>query len=199
MKVQEKKDALKKMQELDAANKKQAAGQSQSNALIPKKDFDDRNVFTYVYETKVHKSHALREKNDMRQKAIQDCFDSPKKMTFEDEARIAEYHQKVKNDKDEQVQVQRKEKRKALELEAKLYQDGQNAQKKELIRQKTVAKVQEFAEIEVKVKEYEQNEAETKLQKLAKNKAHLAEMRKQGSLPVSGVFAKTGVGIVKSP
>jgi hypothetical protein len=35
--------------------------------------------------------------------------------------------------------------------------------KKEIIRQKTVAKVQEFGEIEAKVKEYEQHEAETKL------------------------------------
>lgn len=97
----------------------------------------------------------MREKNDNRQKAIQDCFESPKKMTFAEEIAIAEHHQKVKNDKDEAVQAARKDKRKALELEAKLYQDGQNAQKKDLIRQKTVAKVQEFAEIEVKVKEYE--------------------------------------------
>ena len=55
-----------------------------------------------------------------------------------------------KNDKDEAIQVERKEIRKKLELEAKLYQDGQTDAKKELVRMKTNAKVIEFAEIEEK-------------------------------------------------
>lgn len=110
------------MQEIDAANKRQAASGMSSN--VPSKDFDDKNVFTYVYETKVHKSHALREKNDQRQKAIQDHFESPKKMTFAEEAALADMHQKAKNDRDEAVQQGRADTRKKLELEAKLYQDG---------------------------------------------------------------------------
>ena len=65
--------------------------------------------------------------------------------------------------------------------------------------QKTHLKIAEFAEIEEKVKEFHTNEENTKTTKLKKNKKHLEEMRIQGNLPVSGVFAKTGVGIVKSP
>ena len=54
------------MQELDAANKREAASKDTSHVLIPSKDFADQNCFSYIYSTKVHKSHAMREMNDKR-------------------------------------------------------------------------------------------------------------------------------------
>ena len=120
-------------------------------------------------------------------------------MTVEEELAIADRHQKARYDKEQAIQDAKAETRKKLEWEAKLYQDGQNEKKKELVRQRTIEKEIHSAEIAQKVIEYEKKEEETKLQKLAKNKKHLQEMREQGSLPVAGVYAKTGVGIIKSP
>lgn len=48
------------MQDIDAEQKGQIKTQmvAENNGI---NDFADKNVFTYVYSTKVHKSHALRE------------------------------------------------------------------------------------------------------------------------------------------
>ena len=64
-------------------------------------DFGENNVFTYIYQPKVHKSHALREKNEKIISLIADQF--TEKNNDDQLAKMAALHMKEKNKRDEKI------------------------------------------------------------------------------------------------
>lgn len=61
--IRAKKEALKKEQERDALNK-QAFREKNHKKIYDINDFNDNNVLSYVYETKLHKSYEYDKKKE---------------------------------------------------------------------------------------------------------------------------------------
>ena len=82
----------------------------------------------------------------------------------------------LKNRKDDESLKQRLEKRKKLEMEAKLFQDKQVAEKAERKRLETLQKQNDQANIIKQAEEYQKMQEEEKKRRIMKNKNHLSEV-----------------------
>jgi hypothetical protein len=83
-------------------------------------DFGDHNVFSYIYSTKVHKSHAMADKKDRVIELMKDQFMNNK----HDPAKINEsvmMQMKERNNREEKLMQDRMHLRKQKEMEAKLF------------------------------------------------------------------------------
>lgn len=86
-------------------------------------DYQPHNVFSYVYSTKIHKSHALRERNEKMIDLIQKQFTSPMRTDTTKEEEIYMRDREMINKKDEKMMEDRTKTRKQKEMEVKFYQD----------------------------------------------------------------------------
>lgn len=65
--------ALKEMFDKNASDQKQIH-QAKSNVHKNKADFEKHNVFSYIYSTKVHKSHSMGKRNEEVINRMKDQF-----------------------------------------------------------------------------------------------------------------------------
>jgi hypothetical protein len=144
----------------------------------------------------VHKSHALRERNEKVIDAMRSQFTSPKRDPAI-EAQLMMRDRDLKNQKDEQVMKEREEIRKKKEWETKLYQDKQVAAKRAILELKEKEKAEWAERIMSEVEEFKVAEEKAKKAKLDKNLEHLAKM-KEGVVKNGNMFAKTGVAIINN-
>ena len=87
-------------------------------------DFDEKhNVFSYVYSTKVHKSHALRARNEKVVNIMKEQFMSPPRSTLDEKILLKD--RRERDAKDENNLAERNRIRKQKEMETKLFQDQQ--------------------------------------------------------------------------
>ena len=149
-----KKEKLKHIQALDVKAKQDHISKVPQFGEKRNPDFEKHNVFSYVYSQKVHKSHALREKNEKLVGLMDSNFHSPKREPLLDDS-VMKKHADRKAKADDQMMLERAEKRKKKEMETKLYQDQQCEIKKKLKDEESIVK-QEIAEkIAVDVVGYE--------------------------------------------
>lgn len=116
-----KKLEFKQIQETDHANKMKFK-QQKDQSIHGVKDFGDHNVFSYIYSTKIHKSHAMAEKKDHMIDMMKDKF-----ITRHDQSQVDKdvmNLMKDRNNKAEQELQDRISLRKNKEMEAKLFQDN---------------------------------------------------------------------------
>lgn len=94
--------------------------QDRKQTLKNQPDYGEQNVFSYIFETKEHKSHQLRKRNEEMVNAIKDQFVNHR------ESREVKDDQLVKqileqNKKREEEQVSKEKQRKVREMEAKFF------------------------------------------------------------------------------
>lgn len=100
-------------------------------------DYENHNVFTYIFETKVHKSHSMGKRNEHLINLMKDQFISkPKVMNDDDLLKQV----KEQNERSENERLQREKQRKMKEMEAKFFQDNQVLMKKEQQRLRQMQK-----------------------------------------------------------
>jgi hypothetical protein len=85
--IKAKKEALKKEQEKDALNKQ--VFRDKINQKVNINDFNDNNVLSYVYETKLHKSYEYDKKKEANISKIM--------INFPKEDKIELYHNRKEN------------------------------------------------------------------------------------------------------
>lgn len=56
----------------DNAREARKAREQKQTVAKRQADYDDHNVFSYIFENKVHQSHALRQKNEAAVNMIKD-------------------------------------------------------------------------------------------------------------------------------
>jgi len=120
MKKIEKKMALRQVQDLDAQAKLHAKANTVQFGEKKSPDFGDHNVFSYVYSQKVHKSHALRERNEKLISMMDGQFSSPKRDAMK-EMEVMERDRRTMDEKDEKMLADRAKIRKQKEIETKYY------------------------------------------------------------------------------
>lgn len=160
------------------------------------KDFGDNNVLQYLYTKKEHQSIKLGQKKEYMIDLMKDQFQGNKKMdehemkTFQRDADAA--YKKYDNTTEAKKLAKKKQ-----EMETKLFQDQQIAEKEKMKELEKLSKLGDHSVIVKEVEEFHKSEEQKKQEKFIKNKKHLDQVIKQmGQEPK--MFAKTGVAIVKN-
>lgn len=113
-----KKQELRKIQDEDHQKKQEYAQLKEQKYKVD--DFGDHNVFSYIYSTKVHKSHELGEKKDKVIEMMKDQFMASR----HDPAVLEDHVLKQRRDmfkKQEQQELDKAKTRKDKEMETKLF------------------------------------------------------------------------------
>jgi hypothetical protein len=81
-------------------------------------DYENYNVFTYIFEPKIHKSHSMGKRNEHLISLMKDQFIT-KPRVVNDEDLLKQV--KEQNEKSENERIQREKQRKVKEMEAKFF------------------------------------------------------------------------------
>mmetsp|Transcript_16848 Transcript_16848/g.28554 ORF Transcript_16848/g.28554 Transcript_16848/m.28554 type:complete len:245 (-) Transcript_16848:9-743(-) len=192
----QKKQELRRVMDMDAAQKRHHKDQEKDVQLLTS-DFGENNVLSYVYQPKEHQSYKLGQKNEYLVGLIQKNFhrSSDRIGGFRKSEPLQELDEMTKQ-QEQSLSLRLKEK-KRKELETKIYQDMQVAQKQEKKKQELLNKVNDHERLKQEYEDHKRFEESKKTEKLLKNKKHLQSVIKQMSIEPK-MFAKTGVAIVKN-
>lgn len=194
MKLQ-KKFELKRVMDEDTT-KKNAFRNVNSSQMSLNKDFGDNNVLQYLYTKKEHQSIQLGKKKEYMIDLMKDQFQGSKKME-EHESKTFQRDVDAAFKKYDNTTEAKKLALKKQEMETKLFQDRQIAEKEKVKELEKLSKLGDHSVILKEVEDFYKAEEHKKQEKFMKNKKHLDQVIKQmGQEPK--MFAKTGVAIVKN-